>query len=312
MKATKTPIAIVGLGKIALDQHVPSITASPAFRLAAVVSRNAGLEDLPFYHSLKDLLANEPDISAVALCVPPQVRFELARMALEAGRHVLLEKPPGASLSEVEALRQIASRQNRVLFATWHSRFAKGVAPAKDWLANRVIHKVTITWREDVRRWHPGQQWIWQPGGLGVFDPGINALSILTEILPDPVHVTKADLEFPENCDTPIAARLSMQGPGELQVQADFDFRQTGPQSWDIKVETADGQLLLKGGGAELTINGESQTKGDALESEYDGIYAHFAGLLKAGKSDVDTAPLCHAADAFLLGRRITTDAFHD
>jgi D-galactose 1-dehydrogenase len=43
---------------------------------------------------------------------------------------------------------------------------------------------VNVIWREDVRVWHPGQDWIWQPGGLGVFDPGINALSIITHILP--------------------------------------------------------------------------------------------------------------------------------
>jgi hypothetical protein len=43
---------------------------------------------------------------------------------------------------------------------------------------------VEIVWHEDVRKWHPGQQWIWEPGGFGVFDPGINALSIATRIFP--------------------------------------------------------------------------------------------------------------------------------
>jgi D-galactose 1-dehydrogenase len=53
--------------------------------------------------------------------------------------------------------------------------------PAKAWLAGkRQVARGRITWREDVRKWHPGQDWVFEPGGMGVFDPGINALSILT------------------------------------------------------------------------------------------------------------------------------------
>ncbi len=120
----------------------------------------------------------------MALCTPPQVRHGLARQALEAGKHVMLEKPPGATLSEVEDLRQVAEAQGVTLQATWHSRYAPAVAPARDWLAGKTITAARINWREDVRVWHPGQDWIWEPGGLGVFDPGINALSIATAVLP--------------------------------------------------------------------------------------------------------------------------------
>jgi D-galactose 1-dehydrogenase len=102
---------------------------------------------------------------------------------LEHGRHVLLEKPPGATVGEVHALADLARRQGVTLFASWHSRHAPAVEPARAWLAGRKILGVTITWKEDVRVWHPGQKWIWQAGGLGVFDPGINALSILTHII---------------------------------------------------------------------------------------------------------------------------------
>ncbi|MFX8453540.1 hypothetical protein ABTL48_21335, partial [Acinetobacter baumannii] len=74
----------------------------------------------------------------------------------------------------------------------------------------RQIKSVHVIWKEDVRVWHPGQTWIWEPGGLGVFDPGINALSILTRILPKPVFVTAAELAFPSNCQSPIAANLTL------------------------------------------------------------------------------------------------------
>src|SRR3546814_4182786 len=88
----------------------------------------------------------------------------------------MLEKPPGATLSEVHALEALARKQGRTLFATWHSREAAAVEPARALLATRKIRSVRVEWKEDVRHWHPGQAWIWEPGGLGVFDPGINAL----------------------------------------------------------------------------------------------------------------------------------------
>ena len=307
---TVTDIAIVGVGKIARDQHIPSIGRNPHFRLAATVSRSGGCDGIENFATLDELIMARPDIAAVALCMPPQARYEVARAALLAGRHVLLEKPPGATIAEVQALIGLAKAQGVTLFATWHSRFAAAVAPAKAWLAERAIHEVTITWKEDVRRWHPGQDWIWQAGGVGVFDPGINALSILTEILPEPVHLTSADLEFPAHRDTPIAAHLRFAGPGGLVCTADFDWRQDGPQIWDIAVETEAGPLRLSSGGSRMKVAG---AEADITESrEYDGIYARFADLLANNASDVDLSPLVHVADAFMLGRRIETDAFHD
>lgn len=309
---TAHKIAIVGLGKIAKDQHLPSIAKLDAFELACVASRSATDLDVPTYEDLKTLLDNEPEVSAIALCVPPQVRYDLARLALEHKKHVLLEKPPGATVTEVGELVRIAGENGCVLYATWHSRHAKGVAAAKEWLAERTPVKGRITWREDVRHWHPGQKWIWEAGGLGVFDPGINALSIMTEILPCTVKVTQAELTFPENCDTPIAARIDFDGPEDFRLEADFDWRQTGKQTWEIEVETTDGTILLKDGGATVLVDGKEVSSDEALASEYDGIYQRFANLLADGANDVDVSPLLHVADAFMLGKRINTEAFYD
>ncbi|MGP1397319.1 MAG: Gfo/Idh/MocA family protein [Inquilinaceae bacterium] len=304
------PIAIVGVGKIARDQHVPSIAANPAFDLAATVSRNASIDGVEAFTDLGAMLERRPDITAVALCTPPQIRYDMAARAIAAGRHVMLEKPPGATLSEVEDLVRRARAKAVTLFATWHSRYAPSVPAAKRWLANRRIHRLTITWKEDVRRWHPGQTWIWDAGGLGVFDPGINALSILTEIMPYAVHLTDAMLEFPDNCQTPIAASLTFADPAGGDVSAVFDWRQQGPQTWTIAAETDGGSLLLEQGGCRLSIDGTVVS--DAPEAEYDGLYARFAALLETGQSDVDIAPFRHVADAFLLGKRVTVDPFEE
>ncbi|WP_207476988.1 Gfo/Idh/MocA family protein [Arenibaculum pallidiluteum] len=306
-------VGIVGVGKIALDQHIPSIEETQLFALGALVSqRGIGRPGVPTFRSLGEMLAACPDVEAVAICTPPDIRHGLAREALAAGRHVLLEKPPAATTTELRDLVAAARDTRRTLFATWHSQHNAAVEAARARLAGRQVRSIQVTWKEDVRRWHPGQEWIWQAGGFGVFDPGINALSILTRILPFPLFVERAELLFPAGRDTPIAASLSFRAPAEAGLReagAEFDWRQEGEQTWTIAVETAEGTLLqLSRGGACLAVDG--RVVAEEAEAEYRHIYRRFHALIEAGESDVDAAPLHLVADAFLVGRRCETAPF--
>lgn len=299
-----TNICLVGIGKIAVDQHVPAINASEHWTLAATVSRAGTVDGVPSYTDFDQMLADRPDIPVISLCLPPVPRFDYAAKAIAAGRHVMLEKPPGATLAEVHALQQMAAEKGVSLFATWHSRAAKAVQPAKAWLASKTITSAHINWKEDVRKWHPNQDWVFEAGGMGVFDPGINALSIITEILPFEMRLKQAILEFPTNRDTPIAAKMQWAD----NVSGEFDWRQTGPQSWDIIVETTEGIAEIKDGGTRLLIDGTEQDTGHI--EEYPALYAEMDSLVKSNTSDVDLRPMIHVSDAFTLGKRISTDAF--
>jgi D-galactose 1-dehydrogenase len=303
-------IAIVGFGQIARRQHVPAIAATPGARLVAIADPEAAPADVPHFAGLNELLRDGPAFDAVALCTPPQVRSAQAAIALAAGKHVLLEKPPGKSLSEIAPLCAAAKAAGRTLFTAWHSQFAAGIEPVRQLLAVRRIERVSVIWKEDVRVWHPGQAWIFQPGGLGVFDPGINALSILTHVLPEPLFVTRAELDIPANCAAPIAAELDLADAAGLPIEAAFDFRQAGPQSWDIRFETDHGPLTLSSGGARL-IDGD-RVLVDGKNEEYPLLYRRFVELAARGISDVDLAPLQLVADCFLLGRWREVEAFED
>ncbi|MCT8161917.1 Gfo/Idh/MocA family protein [Pseudoruegeria sp. SHC-113] len=305
-------IALVGIGKIAVDQHVPAINASPDWELAATVSRNGSVPGVPAYTDFTALLAERPEIRVISLCLPPVPRYAYVAEAIRAGRHVMLEKPPGATLSECHALEALATKHRVSLYATWHSRQAEQVAAAKAFLAAAPLKRLEVRWREDVRYWHPGQDWIFEPGGMGVFDPGINALSIVTEILPDPIHLTGAELGCPENKQTPIAAEMDFFHPQGAKVSAHFDWLAQGTPEWTIEAETEAGHMLLENGGAKLTINGAAPESAPAgLTGEYPRLYAQMAELVQAGGIDMDLAPMRHVADAFTLGRRVSVAPFH-
>lgn len=301
-------IALVGVGKIARDQHAPALGKDASFNLAAAVSRHGALHGVHMFSDIHSMLESGVRLDAVSLCTPPAGRHALARIALDAGLHVMLEKPPGATVSEVDDLAARARAGGVTLFTSWHSREAAAVEPARAWLLQRKIKCVRTTWKEDIRVWHPGQDWILEPGGFGVFDPGINALSILTHILPGRLTLQRATLHFPVNKQAPIAAELDLLHDAVAPVAAAFDFLQTGPQRWDIEVETDDGVLLLSDGGCRLAINAEEQVA--AMNCEYPRLYRRFAQLVAAGASDVDVRPQQLVADAFMLGRRVGAAAF--
>lgn len=302
-------LGIVGVGKIARDQHLPSIAASPDFVLAAAASRHGAVEGCPNFDSIEAMLAKGPPIDCVSVCTPPGGRDRIVRAAIAAGKHVMIEKPPGATIAEVATLARLADATDVTLFASWHSREAAGVDSARAWLAGRTVTGAAINWREDIRVWHPGQDWILGPGGFGVFDPGINALSIATEILPYDLMVESGTIVVPENRDSPIAACIAMRLSNDAPVTLDLDFLQTGPQSWDIDVTTETGSLKLAEGGKRLFIDGAEQVLGDD-PGEYLRLYRRFASVIRSGRSDVDLRPLQLVADAFLVSRQSRTDSF--
>ena len=297
-------IGLLGIGKIARDQHIPALRANPDFELVACASRNATVDGVANYPDLAAMLAGSSDLDCVSICTPPNAHFDAALAALRAGKHVMLEKPPTATTRQISLLADEARHLNRTLFQTWHSRFAASVDAARNWLRTRELTGGRIIWKEDVHHWHPGQQWIFDAGGFGVFDPGINALSVLTAVLPGEVHVEGAVLEFPENQQAPIAANVRMRTSAGVPIVAELDFRQKGEQSWDIELTTTTGRIKLSNGGATLAIDGKTVASDAGLAGEYPRLYQRFAKLCAAGRSEVDWRPFQLVADAFLIGQR--------
>jgi len=295
-------IAIIGFGKIAEDQHVPSIRGSQRFELVASSSRS-GQGVAHTFTDWRELICSVEDLQAVAITTPPAPRFDIARECVAAGLHCLLEKPPTAGLAEIADLDCLAQAKGVTLFTTWHAQHHSTVDAAAKALAGKRIKSMEIHWHEDVYKWHPGQQWIWEPGGFGVFDPGINALSIATKIFPGSLFVKSAELQIPQNAQTPIAVDVVFSSPeADGPLHASLDWRRTEGEEWTISIETSDGHMVrLEDGGAKLVWNGEERVD-DGL-GEYSDIYRLFGNLIDERRSLVDVAPFRLVADSLLVGR---------
>lgn len=298
-------VAIVGAGQIARVQHIPALAATSGLTLAAIA--NPFPVDVPdgvsLHASLADLLAEAPGIDAVAICTPPQIRYQLAILALDAGKHVLLEKPPAATPAEITALARHAAERGLTLFTAWHSLFNDGVDRAREILAARGASGMRIVWKEDVRKWHPGVDWFWKPGGMGAFDSGMNAFSILVSVMPEPVFVRAATFGIPRGAHTPMTASLRLATPTHSEgFSSEHDWNQKDGETWILRWTLDDGGILeLERGGAVLKLDGQTLVTGSGLDEEYPRLYAHFRDLIHAGRSDIEIRPLQLVADAFML-----------
>ena len=298
-------VGLIGFGKIARERHAPAIAGDPRFELSCVADINgAALAGVPKYRDHEALLTGAA-VDVVAICTPPAARFAIACDALKAGKHVLLEKPPTATVGELDFLQRLAVANGRVLFAAWHSQHNPAVDRAREILASRVLTGLHIDWKEDAEKYHPGQTWIWDTGGFGVFDAGVNGLSILSRLFGAALFVRGADLMFAPGKRAPIAADLVLSmGSGGGELLGAFDWRSGQIEQREIRIDTAEGgSVELHAGGGRLVVDGTEVMS--APRSEYPLMYARFAELLQAGHSEVDGGPLRMVADAFLVGRRV-------
>lgn len=299
-------IAIIGLGKIARDEHLPAIGRSAHFEaVLAVDPAPGGAAAIPVLASLDDALASGITFDAAAICTPPQARPGLCQRLAASGCAVLLEKPPAPDVQAAEAIARLAGAGGPVIFTAWHSRFAPQIASARAWAGTHELASGTIEWRENPAKWHPGQNWLWQPGGFGVFDPGINALSILTALRPQTWKVEDAAVHIPANAAAPVAAEFTLSGGGAA-VRTAFEFHNSDREVWDIRLTATNGDTLeLSEGGAVISENGAPARRAPA--AEYDGIYDQFAALVREGRSSVDLAPLRIVEDVLSGAKRISS-----
>ncbi len=118
-------VAVIGFGLAGQVFHAPFVSAVPGLRLEAIVQRK-GDQAAKAYPSARilrtvDEALRDPAIQMVVVGTPNETHFALAKMALQAGKHVVIDKPFAATSEEALELKELAERQGVVL-APFHNR----------------------------------------------------------------------------------------------------------------------------------------------------------------------------------------------
>ncbi len=140
----KQTIAVVGLG-VGLAAHLPSLR-DVGFDVVALCARNAervavaaAQAEIPHaYTSFDDLLAH-PDLDAISIATPPPSHCNLVLKALEAGKHVLVEKELATSVAEARLMSGAVRKSGRIAMVAQAFRFAPSRACAEQLLKEGYI-----------------------------------------------------------------------------------------------------------------------------------------------------------------------------
>jgi predicted dehydrogenase len=168
-------VGLVGFGMSGRIFHAPFIHAHPAFRLKSVVERH-GTEAKSLYHNVevfKDFssLVKDPEIDLVVLGVPNDLHFTMAREVLQAGKHVVVEKPFTPSTREADELIRTADDNGRHLFVYQNRRWDGDFLTVQKLLGEGVLGEV-LNYSASFNRYRPvpaGKAWREEPRpGSGV------------------------------------------------------------------------------------------------------------------------------------------------
>ena len=161
-------IGIIGCGKIAQVRHIPEYAENKDAKLLGFYdinkARAAALAEQyggTAYETVEELLAN-PDIAAVSVCAANFAHAELTIAALNAGKHVLCEKPMAITLAECEAMVEAAKVNGKFLMIGHNQRLAKAHAMARKLIVDGLIGDI-VTFRTTFGHGGP-ETWSVDPG----------------------------------------------------------------------------------------------------------------------------------------------------
>ena len=180
-------IGIIGCGKIAQIRHIPEYVTNEHAELAGFFdlnqSRAEGIAEQysgKVYPSVQELLA-DPDIDAVSVCTANHTHAEITIEALQAGKHVLCEKPMATTLQDCEAMVDAANKTNRTLMIGHNQRLTKTHIKAKELIESGVIGDI-ISFRTTFGHRGP-ETWSVDPGkNVWFFDKTKSTMGAMADL----------------------------------------------------------------------------------------------------------------------------------
>lgn len=180
-------IGIIGCGKIAQVRHIPEYIDNKNCKIVGFYDRNlkrskemAEKYGGVVYGSYKELLQNE-EIDAVSVCVSNNLHAEIAIAALNAGKHVLCEKPMATTISECEAMVKAADESGKKLLIGHNQRLAPAHRKAKTLIDEGLIGDI-ITFRTTFGHGGP-ETWSINPGSdVWFFDKRAAAIGVMADL----------------------------------------------------------------------------------------------------------------------------------
>lgn len=254
---------VIGAGAIAAFRHLPEYAAHPDVELVAVSdpllerarSAAAPYGALAVYADYQEMLARER-LDVVSVCTPNRLHAPATIAALQAGAHVLVEKPMATTLADADTMIEVGRRSGRVLMVDQNERFMPAHTTARNILAGGTLGRVltfrTFYGHSGPENWTPTAAWFFTQaqslsGALG--DLGVHKADILRFLLGSEVTEVAAFMGT-------LAKRAEVNDNAVLLLRFRDGVFGTLAASWTYSHEQESGTVFYCEGGA-LRIGAE-------------------------------------------------------
>ncbi|KAI0977278.1 hypothetical protein F4678DRAFT_412374 [Xylaria arbuscula] len=181
-------VGIVGYGLSAKIFHIPFITVTPAFKLHSILQRNpqpnsSAPQDYPNLQHFKslDTFLGDADLDLVVLSSPPETHFSIAQQALNAGKHVFVEKPFVPSSAEADELNRLAEEKNLKLCVYQNRRWDSDFLTVRKLISDGTLGRV-YEFETHFDRYRSAKPGSWKgelsisQGGSALYDLGTHLI----------------------------------------------------------------------------------------------------------------------------------------
>ncbi len=294
-------IALVGTGWIA-ERHLKALRQSGSFRVIGAFKGTHRAEELERrccewgirpYRSYKELLESR-EVEAVAILSPTSLHFEQTMQAIDAGKHVLLEKPAALELSEIDTMQKASRDSGLVVFPAHNFVYRPVVVRARELIGSGKLGTISYAsfrtvlyivapdgWRKELKL----------SGGGALIDSGMHLVYQSLYLMGKPSRLVAF---------TAKKHYLQMEGEDIAQVSFSYPNEEIGQimQSWTCGDRSAS-EIRVLGDRGSLLITDALYLNREKIEDdwEYERSFFHLAGAFARAVRD-GTSPLSDLQDA--------------
>ena len=236
--------AVIGFGLSARVFHLPFIASSTQFELTGISTSQSDAAkywpDTRIFPDAEALIQNT-DASLIVVTAPNRAHFSLAKMALLAGKDVLVEKPLAVTAAQAIALQQLAQQQKRKLAVFHNRRFDDDFLAVRQLFHSEALGSVQLMYSR-FDRFRPTVQARWkesaEPGNGVLYDLAPHLLDQTIALFGQPDAITASCLHLRESSG-PTA------GVDTFQLRLDYTARPAATLTGKVKPATPARQVML-------------------------------------------------------------------
>ncbi len=292
-------LGILGTADIAYRRFLPALSKCPEVIYAGVASRTPEKGKKfqesyggKIYGSYDALLADE-NIDAVYVPLPPALHFEWGKKVLNAGKHLLMEKPFTTSIQETEQLLKLAAEKSLAVHENYMFLYHRQLAKIKEMIADGSLGEIRL-YRMSFgfpMREQGDFRYNKELGGGALLDCGGYPVRLALELLGDTAKVVQSKLVQPEGFKVDLYGSAVMENDAGEVAQISFGMDnayQCQLEVWGSKATLIAPRIFTAGDGVKPTLILRTSFEESKMELEADDQFLHsiqqFVSRVKAAE----------------------------